>query len=211
MPNEGPASQRNAGMEGRPRARGLPGTRTDRRNIDLASMFNWISIGAHFKINYTLLRNLLQVLHGTTHVAAGQPRSGKAGTRATETSTESGERGSATRRARLHNGERGSTLEGEAPLRRRARLRSETTTKDGAPRRGERGSTARRKAPQKLESEAPNTTAESEAPTKLRRARLRLQPQKLEGEAPFAKRRARLHSQPKRSIWRARLHAPHPP
>ena len=191
MPNEGPASQRIAGAErtpARPRVARDPHRSPGRRpGVDVRLDFS-LRVNSYSFQNqlYSFEKPVAGITRNVPHCCGGHTRSGKAGTRATKNSTESGGRGSATRRARLHIGGRGSRLEGEAPLRRRARLRSETTTKDGAPRRGERGSTARRRAPQKLESDAPFTTAESEAPKQLRRARLRLQPQKLEGEAPIA-------------------------
>ena len=184
MPNEGPASQRNAGMErtpARPRVARDPHRSPGRRpGVDVRLDFS-LRVNSYSFQNqlYSFEKPVAGITRNDPHCCGGTQEAGKQGParRRTPLKTE----GEAPQ-----HGERGSTLESEAPLRRRARLRSETTTKDGAPRRGERGSTARRRAPQKLESDAPFTTAESEAPKQLRRARLRLQPQKLEGEAPIA-------------------------
>ena len=45
-PTKGPLPNESQGWKGRPRARGLPGTRTDRRDVDLASIFDWTPVCA---------------------------------------------------------------------------------------------------------------------------------------------------------------------
>ena len=130
MPNEGPASQRNAGMErtpARPRVARNPRRSPDRRpGVD-------VRLDSNLRVNsysfqdqlYSFEEPVAGITRNDPRCCGGTQEAGKQGP-ARRRTTESGGRGSATRRARLHNGERGSTLEGEAPLRRRARLRSAT-------------------------------------------------------------------------------------